>query len=281
MWTMPRIRLLLAGHCSTCVKLRSAASYASVHGATKLQEKKLRKLLYPIKDLEKYLSHDVDRTNYRLFDPSLEQIMKAEEVFRPSGKHVIDYYTSAVRLDHTPALMQPEVCFIGRSNVGKSSLIKALFSLVPEIEVRVSKNPGHTKKLNFFNVGKAFTLVDMPGYGYHAPADFAEMVEGYLLHRQNLKRIFLLLDGSIGIQKADLIAVEMCEEFGKPYVLVMTKIDRAPVGVLLTRLLETQEFIAKKTHGCYPQPFLVSSVQFAGVHLLRCFIAHVTGTRTS
>uniref|UniRef100_A0A3Q4MMZ3 EngB-type G domain-containing protein n=1 Tax=Neolamprologus brichardi TaxID=32507 RepID=A0A3Q4MMZ3_NEOBR len=68
------------------------------------------------------------------------------------------------------------VCFIGRSNVGKSSLIKALFSLTPEVEVRVSKTPGHTKKMNFFRVGKAFTIVDMPGYGHKAPRDFVDMM---------------------------------------------------------------------------------------------------------
>ncbi|XP_053561864.1 GTP-binding protein 8 isoform X2 [Bombina bombina] len=228
-------------------------------------------------DLERFLSPSIDRTNFNLFDPSLEQIAKSEGLFRPFGKHVIDYFTSAVRMDHVPLITQPEVCFIGRSNVGKSSLIKAIFSLVPDIEVRVSKNPGHTRKLNFFKVGKAFTLVDMPGYGYRAPKDFSDMVETYLQGRQNLKRTFILLDSSIGFQKADLIAVEMCEEFGIPYVIIMTKIDRAPTGVLLTQFLEIKDFIEKQTQGCFPQPFLVSSLHYSGIHLLRCFIAHITG----
>lgn len=116
-------------------------------------------------------------------------------------------------------LFDLQVCFLGRSNVGKSSLIRALFSLAPEVEVRVSKTPvskqtellydffltsfflffrvglrhlvvlivfmqGHTKKLNFFTVGNAFTLVDMPGYGYRAPEDFVDMVEPYLQERK-------------------------------------------------------------------------------------------------
>ncbi|KAM8976649.1 GTP-binding protein 8 [Pelodytes ibericus] len=277
MWTIIRTRLLLSEHFSVCVKCRTVASHASIRDIAKLPEKKLNKLVFPISEVEKFLSPDIEKTNFRLFHPSLEQLIKAEELFMPSGRHVIDYFTSAIRMDHTPSLMQPEVCFIGRSNIGKSSLIKAVFSLVPGIEVRVSKNPGHTKKLNFFKVGKAFTLVDMPGYGYHAPKDFAEMVGEYLQQRQNLKRIFLLVDGSIGLQKADLEAVEMCEELGKPYVMVVTKIDRAPTGVLLARFLQIHEFIANKTQGCYPQPFLISSVQYTGIHLLRCFIAHVTG----
>ncbi|XP_069801761.1 GTP-binding protein 8 isoform X2 [Dendropsophus ebraccatus] len=256
---------------------RNAASLASIQEVMKLQEKKRNSIIFPVKELEKLLSPDIDKTDFRLFDPTVEKIAEAERWFRPSGKHVIDYYTSAVRTDHTPDLQQPEVCFIGRSNVGKSSLIKALFALVPGIEVRVSKTPGHTKKMNFFKVGKAFTLVDMPGYGFKAPEDFGEMVESYIQERRNLKRTFLLVDGSIGIQKADLIAVEMCEELGIPYAMVMTKIDRSRLAVLVTQFMQIQDFIRSQTLGCFPQPFLVSSLNFSGIHLLRCFIAHVTG----
>ncbi|KAM3909767.1 GTP-binding protein 8 isoform 1-T2 [Leptodactylus fuscus] len=256
---------------------RTATSLASVQDVLKLQEKKRNSVVFPVSDLEKLLSPDIDKTNFRLFSPSIEEITEAESLFRPTAKHVIDYVTSAVRMDHTPELQQPEVCFIGRSNVGKSSLIKALFALVPGIQVRVSKTPGHTKKMNFFKVGKAFTLVDMPGYGYKAPEDFAEMVEAYIQERRNLKRTFLLVDGSIGIQKADLIAVEMCEEFGIPYVMVMTKIDRSRPAVLVRQFMQIQDFIKAQTLGCFPQPFLVSSLHFSGIHLLRCFIAHVTG----
>ncbi|XP_068815550.1 GTP-binding protein 8 [Struthio camelus] len=149
--------------------------------------------------------------------------------------------------------------------------------------------------MNFFNVGKYFTLVDMPGYGYCAPQDFVEMVEAYLQERHTLKRTFLLVDGVVGLQKTDHIAIEMLEEFGIPYVasskiiffsqsflfeptqLVLTKIDRASRGLLLKNVLEIQEFVKEKTQGCFPQLFLVSSLEFSGVHLLRCFIAHVTG----
>ncbi|KFP07664.1 GTP-binding protein 8, partial [Calypte anna] len=170
-----------------------------------------------------------------------------------------------------------QVCFIGRSNVGKSSLIRALFSLSPEVEVRVSKTPGHTKKMNFFKVGKYFTLVDMPGYGYRAPQDFVEMVEAYLQERRNLKRTFLLVDSVVGLQTTDHTAVEMLEEFGIPYVMVLTKIDRASRGLLLKNVLKIHDFVKEETQGCFPQLFLVSSLEFSGVHLLRCFVAHVTG----
>ncbi|XP_029434105.1 GTP-binding protein 8 [Rhinatrema bivittatum] len=256
---------------------RSIESYASCQELSRLQAKKLNSVVFPLKELERYLDPSVNKTIFRIFDPSFDEIKKAEKLFKPANKHEIDYFTSAVRMDHAPVLSQPEVCFIGRSNVGKSSLIKALFSLVPGIEVRVSKTPGQTRKMNFFKVGKSFTVVDMPGYGYRAPEDYVEMVEAYLETRENLKRTFLLVDGSVGIQKADMIAVNMCEEYGIPYVFVVTKIDRPPKGELLKQLLQIQDFVKKQTQGCFPQLFLVSSLHFFGIHLLRCFIVHVTG----
>ncbi|XP_008069288.1 GTP-binding protein 8 isoform X3 [Carlito syrichta] len=184
-----------------------------------LPKKQLTKLLYPLQELERHLAPDTGPDlHLRIFDPSLEDIARAESIFTATVRNRIDYLSSAVRIDHAPDLSRPEVCFIGRSNVGKSSLIKALFSLAPEVEVRVSKKPGHTKKMNFFKVGKYFTLVDMPGYGYRAPEDFVDMVETYLKERRNLKRTFLLVDSVVGITKTDNIAIEMCEEFALPYV---------------------------------------------------------------
>ncbi|XP_010899785.2 GTP-binding protein 8 isoform X1 [Esox lucius] len=237
-----------------------AHNLASFQQASLLPQRKLQGLLFPFSELEPYLVSSAASGHFQLFQPSMEDIARAEKLFSSSPSHTIDYHTSAVRVDHAPSLSQPEVCFIGRSNVGKSSLIRALFSLAPEVEVRVSKTPGHTKKMNFFKVGKAFTLVDMPGYGYKAPQDFVEMVEPYLDTRTNLVRTFLLVDGSVGLQKADMIALEMCEEFSRPYAVVVTKIDKSSQGALLRRVLELQEMITK-TAGCFPQPFLVSNTR--------------------
>ncbi|KAI3356583.1 hypothetical protein L3Q82_017783 [Scortum barcoo] len=260
------------------VSRHSVHKLASLQRASLLPPHKVRSLLYPFSELEAHLDRSVDRSQFKLFHPSLEDMMRAEKLFCSSPSHKIDYHVSAERMEHAPALKQPEVCFIGRSNVGKSSLIKGLFSLTPEVEVRVSKTPGHTKKMNFFRVGKAFTIVDMPGYGHRAPKDFVDMVEPYLFTRKNLVRTFLLVDGSAGLQRADLIALEMCEEMRRPYVMVVTKIDKCGHGMLLTNLLNLQDVVQTQTTSCFPQPFLVSSPQFWGIYLLRCFIAHVTGS---
>ncbi|XP_042312674.1 LOW QUALITY PROTEIN: GTP-binding protein 8 [Sceloporus undulatus] len=258
-------------------KSSTPIKYASFSEVQQLQEKQFTGLTFPLQDLEKYLTPNVDTSCFHIFSPNHDDINKAEKFFIQSRQHIIDYYSSAVRMDHIPQLSLPEVCFLGRSNVGKSSLIKALFSLAPDVEVRVSKIPGHTKKMNFFKVGKFFTLVDMPGYGYRAPKDFAEMVEPYLNQRPNLARTFLLVDAQVGIQEMDNIAVEMLEEFGLPYVLVVTKIDKASKAVMAKNVLKIQDFVRKKTHVCFPQLFPVSSLYYAGIHVLRCFIAHVTG----
>nr|XP_060626741.1 GTP-binding protein 8 [Anolis sagrei ordinatus]XP_060626742.1 GTP-binding protein 8 [Anolis sagrei ordinatus] len=258
-------------------KSRTPIKYASFSEVQQLQEKQFTGLAYPLQDLEKYLAPNLDTSCFRLFNPNRDDISKGEKFFIPSRENLIDYYSSAVRMDHIPQLSLPEVCFLGRSNVGKSCLIKALFSLAPDVEVRVSKNPGHTKKLNFFKVGKFFTLVDMPGFGYRAPKDFAEMVEPYLNHRPNLQRTFLLVDAQIGIQEIDNIAIEMLEEFGIPYALVLTKIDKASKRVMATNVLKIQDFVKKKTQVCFPQLFPVSSLYYSGIHILRCFIAHVAG----
>ncbi|KAG8000858.1 GTP-binding protein 8 [Nibea albiflora] len=270
-WLRPGI-----GVCK--VSRQSVHKLASLQVATTLPPKKAQSLLYPFSELEGYLDSSVDRTPFQLFHPGLEDMEKAEKLFYSTPAHKIDYYISAERMDHVPALKQPEVCFIGRSNVGKSSLIKALFSLTPEVEVRVSKNPGHTKKMNFFRVGKAFTIVDMPGYGHRAPKDFVDMVEPYLYGRKNLARTFLLVDGSVGLQRADMIALEMCEEIRRPYVIVVTKIDKCGQGTLLTNLMNLQDLVKRQTTSCFPQPILVSSMHFWGIYLLRCFVAHVTGS---
>ncbi|XP_057269097.1 GTP-binding protein 8 isoform X2 [Pezoporus wallicus] len=240
--------------------VRTPPPLAALAQVLRLEQGRRTGLLFPLQKLERYLAPGTDTARFRVFQPGLPALQRAEAFFKSGRDHPIDY-----------------VCFIGRSNVGKSSLIRALFSLSPEVEVRVSKTPGHTKKMNFFKVGKYFTLVDMPGYGYRAPQDFVEMVEAYLQERHNLKRTFMLVDGVAGLHKTDHIAVEMLEEFGIPYVIVLTKIDRASRGLLLKNVLEIQEYVKEKTQGCFPQLFLVSSLEFSGVHLLRCFVAHVTG----
>ncbi|KAI4806001.1 hypothetical protein KUCAC02_010593 [Chaenocephalus aceratus] len=202
-------RGLLPGTQLCSVPRQRLHKLASLQNVRMLLPKKVQSLLYPFSQMEPYLDRSVDRSQFQHFHPSVEDMGKQK--LSSSPRRLIDPLPHLCRAP-------PEVCFIGRSNVGKSSLIRALFSLTPEVEVRVSKTPGHTKKMNFFQVGRAFTIVDMPGYGHRSPKDFVDMVEPYLFTRENLVRTFLLVDGSVGLQPPDLIAMEMCEEIRRPYV---------------------------------------------------------------
>ncbi|XP_006074084.1 GTP-binding protein 8 isoform X3 [Bubalus bubalis] len=224
---------------------RDFSAFQAFTEVLRLPSKQLTKLVFPLQELHgHFVPGSRPDLHLNIFHPSLEDIARAESFFTASARNRIEYLTSAVRLDHAPDLHRPE---------------------------------GHTKKLNFYKVGKYFTLVDMPGYGYRAPEDFVDMVETYLKERKNLMRTFLLVDSVVGIQKADNIAIEMCEEFALPYVMVLTKIDKSSKGHLLKQVLQIQKFVDTKTQGCFPQLFPVSAMTYSGIHLLRCFIADITG----
>lgn len=123
----------------------------------------------------------------------------------------------------------PEFAFIGRSNVGKSSLLNML-SGRPEL-ARVSTTPGFTKLINVFTMNKTWRLVDLPGYGFAQVArkdrsKFNRAVNNYLQHRTNLCLVFALLDSGLPPQEIDLAFVEWLTRHSIPFVLVFTKTDK-------------------------------------------------------
>jgi GTP-binding protein len=136
---------------------------------------------------------------------------------------------SAPDLDSCPDESLPEFAFIGRSNVGKSSLLNMLAG--KGILARVSTTPGFTKLINFFTMSKTWRLVDLPGYGFTAGAKqesarFNKAVARYLKHRPNLCCVFALLDSGLVPQESDLEFVEWLTRNSVPFVLVFTKTDR-------------------------------------------------------
>lgn len=146
----------------------------------------------------------------------------------------LQFVTSADRLDRLPPT-RAEVAVVGRSNVGKSSLLNALAGRTGL--AHVSKTPGRTQLLNCFSVdGDDSTLVDCPGYGYaKAPAKvrgtWQKMIEGYLLGRDELVSILVLVDGEIGPTPLDVQMVEWLEHHERPYDLVATKHDKVKSSV--------------------------------------------------
>jgi GTP-binding protein len=148
------------------------------------------------------------------------------------------FITSAVSKESYPPQSLPEVAIAGRSNVGKSSFINAL--LGRRKLVRVSKTPGRTRTLNFFEVElelagspRKLRLTDLPGYGFAKVSkslrtDWEQMITTYLSTRPTLQRVVLIVDGEIGPTQADLEAVSYLQSLNKPLTVVATKLDRLP-----------------------------------------------------
>lgn len=140
-----------------------------------------------------------------------------------------EFKVSAPGLRSCPAWSLPEFAFIGRSNVGKSSLINLLTGR-REL-AKVSATPGKTQLMNFFLINGRWSLVDLPGYGYAKVgqmqrADFNEAVADYLANRPNLRRVFVLIDSRLPPQAIDLDFVQWLERCPAPYAIVFTKTDK-------------------------------------------------------
>lgn len=127
-----------------------------------------------------------------------------------------------------PPPLKGEIAFVGRSNVGKSTLLNTLFRKKIAF---VSKHPGKTRSINFYLVNSSFYLVDLPGYGYSKVSKmerkrWKELVEDYFKKRWSLKLTFLLIDGRISPQKIDEMMISWLKELNIPFVVILTKIDK-------------------------------------------------------
>jgi GTP-binding protein len=138
------------------------------------------------------------------------------------------FVTSATRASQLPG-SAAEVAFVGRSNVGKSSLINALANT--KQLARVSNTPGRTQLINLFELVGGGTLVDLPGYGFakvpgRVRKDWPAMIEGYLLEREQLVQVFVLVDGAIGPTPLDVQMLDWLRDEGVPHTVVATKLDK-------------------------------------------------------
>jgi GTP-binding protein len=157
------------------------------------------------------------------------------------------FLCSAPDLDACPDQSLPEFAFIGRSNVGKSSLLNMLAG--KDALARVSPRPGFTRLINIFTMNKTWRLVDLPGYGFAEGArqdrvQFSRQVEVYLEHRPNLSCVFALIDSGLAPQKIDLEFVEWLTRHNIPYVLVFTKIDQGTPEEVLANISAFKACIA-------------------------------------
>ena len=169
----------------------------------------------------------------------------------------------------------PEVCMAGRSNVGKSSLINALTGR--KGLARTSDTPGRTQEINFFSVDDRLLLADLPGYGYaRAPREkvqqWTDMIHLYLKGRQNLRRIFLLIDSRHGLKENDREIMSMLDLAAVNYQVVLTKIDKLKEPAL-ERVLSATHVELRQHAASHPNILCTSSTKVTGLDMLRAEIA--------
>jgi GTP-binding protein len=146
---------------------------------------------------------------------------------------------SFARTEACPESNIPEYAFIGRSNVGKSSLVNMITGR--KALAKVSRTPGKTQLLNFFKINNQWNLVDLPGYGYARlaktkRAEFSKMIKHYLKNRDQLTCLFVLIDGSIGPQELDMEFLKFLGQESVPYSIIYTKTDKETQNIVVKNI---------------------------------------------
>jgi GTP-binding protein len=175
------------------------------------------------------------------------------------------FVKTSVQNDQCPPPDYPEYAFVGRSNVGKSSLINALTNRISL--AKTSQNPGKTQGINHFLINDTWYLVDLPGYGYAKVAKterekWGKMIDNFLRHRPRLICTFLLIDSRIEAQKSDLEFMEKLGLAGIPFAIVFTKTDKSKTKLELHLEAYRQKLL--ETWDELPLQFITSSISKTG-----------------
>ena len=200
--------------------------------------------------------------------------------FLPLFHKPCEFIAGASTLASLPVVTHPEVAFIGRSNVGKSSLVNALVG--QKALARTSQNPGATKQLNFFLLGESLMLVDMPGYGFakvskEKKGEWDHLIRSYLCGRPNLKRALVLIDARRGVMKVDDDFMRVLDESAVNFQIVLTKIDALSDKELVEVILTTKEAIARHV-AAHPDLIATSALHKHGIRALQDEIIPFAGS---
>ncbi len=188
-----------------------------------------------------------------------------------------EFVKGVVAMNGLPAPDRLEVCFAGRSNVGKSSLINALTGT--KGLARASNTPGRTQEINFFTQGPELYLVDLPGYGYaNAPVKVVEkwqrLLKQYLSGRQTLRRAFVLIDSRHGVKPVDAEIMKLLDSSAVTFQCVLTKADKVKANDR-QKVLDQVRTALSKHPAAFPEIVLTSSEKGDGIPALRSIIAHL------
>lgn len=186
-----------------------------------------------------------------------------------------DFVKGVVAMSGLPPADRLEVCFAGRSNVGKSSLINALTGR--KGLARASNTPGRTQEINYFALADSHYLVDLPGYGYaNAPLAVVEkwqkLLKQYLAGRQTLRRAFVLIDTRHGIKPVDEEIMALLDSAAVTFQCVLTKADKVKAKDMDRVLAQVRQKLSKHP-AAFPELVLTSSEKGDGIATLRAIIA--------
>ena len=187
-----------------------------------------------------------------------------------------EFVKGVVAMEGLPPADRVEICFAGRSNVGKSSLINALTGR--KGLARASNTPGRTQEINFFTAGDIY-VVDLPGYGFaNAPLAVVEkwqrLLKQYLQGRQTLRRVFVLIDARHGAKAVDEEIMSLLDSAAVTFQVVMTKVDKLKGDALQASMDKTRAALAKHP-AAFPELILSSSEKGDGIETLRAVIADI------
>lgn len=159
-----------------------------------------------------------------------------------------EYLQSEADWRKCPASDKPEYAFIGRSNVGKSSLINMLTN--HKSLAKTSSQPGKTQTINHFIINKAWYLVDLPGYGFAKTSKtnrekWRKMISDYLLFRENLQLVFVLIDSRIEPQRIDIDFINNLGENGVPFAIIFTKTDKVSGGKAMSNMQKMKNALSE------------------------------------
>ena len=200
---------------------------------------------------------------------------QSQEIGRKLFAGETTFLKGVVAMDGMPPDDRLEICFAGRSNVGKSSLINALTGR--KSLARTSNTPGRTQEINFFTLQDSHYLVDLPGYGFaEAPvavvAKWQRLLKAYLSGRQSLRRAFVLIDSRHGIKKVDSEILALLDQSAVTFQVVLTKIDKIKPSQREATIAQVSDALAKHP-AAFPEIVETSSGDGTGIATLRAVIS--------